>query len=60
MYINRETPDEVTLEVYDADVGKDDALGRATISLREIITDKIKKQMDKIRRNQIWRSTLFS
>ena len=48
LYINRETPDEVTLEVYDADVGKDDALGRATISLREIITDKIKNKWIKL------------
>merc|ERR1712080_322846 len=46
--INSETPDEVTLEVYDADVGKDDALGRATISLREIINDKVNNKWIKL------------
>ena len=38
--VDDETPEEVTLEVFDEDIGKDDALGKATICLREIINHK--------------------
>merc|ERR1711874_262889 len=38
--INAETPDEVTLEVFDEDIGKDDALGQTTLSLREVVNHK--------------------
>merc|ERR1712226_392923 len=38
---NNETPDELTLEVFDNDVGRrDDALGMATLNLREIVNNK--------------------
>ena len=38
--IDNETPETINLEVFDQDIGKDDALGKAEISLRKIINHK--------------------
>jgi Ca2+-dependent lipid-binding protein len=35
--INKETPEEMILEVFDEDIGKDDLLGDTKIQLREIV-----------------------
>jgi len=38
--INKETPDKISLEVFDEDIGKDDPLGQTTILLCEIINKR--------------------